>query len=302
MVDVAGNAAPGHLQRAAGDVGHVDERPHAGAAAFQFQFLPSEHAVDGPGDDAVERLAWAADIGRPRERHRKPVGLLVGQEVHVAGRLRYGVGRARVERGGFFHEAACAPVDLRRGDLHELLEKVHASQAVHEPGGRDHVGLIPVVGVVPALGHHALGGEVDDVFRLRLANHRLDPIEIAVEVEGVEREAVVWGPRIGQQRLVGLRRAADADHLRAVGEGLGHERGAGERVAAEDDEGFGSRSHERHLRWTAFIVLMLEYRVSVIESGSFPALKALIRSRAPSSIVCVGTNPSTRWILSELMR
>ena len=249
MVDVARDAAAGHLQRAAGNITHVNERPHARAAPLEPEFLAGEHAVHGPRDDPVERLPGAADVRRPRERDREPESLLIGQQIQIAGRLRHGVGCARVERGRLLHQAARAPVDLRRRDLHELLEKVHFPKPVHQPGRGHHVGLVPVLGVVPALGDHALGREVDHVFRPGLADQRLDPVEVAVEVEGVEREPLMRGPLVGEQRLVGFGRAADADHPGAVSKRGGDERRPRERVATKDDEGFRDHTDERGSRF-----------------------------------------------------
>ena len=93
-------------------------------------------------------------------------------------------------------------------------------------------------GILPALGDHALGGEVHHVVGLELVECGIEPVEIAIEIQLPEGEAVVRHPLVGQENRIGLGRTADAEHFRAGLQQARHEARAGKGVAADDQESF----------------------------------------------------------------
>ena len=135
-------------------------------------------------------------------------------------------------------DAAGAAVDLGRGGLHELLEELALPQPLVQPDHGDGVGLVPVLGILPALGDHALGGEVHHVVGLELVEHGIELVEIAIEVQLPKGETVVRHPPVRQEDRLGLGRAAGAEHFRAGLQQARHEAGARKTVAADDQESF----------------------------------------------------------------
>jgi hypothetical protein len=68
-------------------------------------------------------------------------------------------------------------------------DEVEFPEALVEADVGDDVGLVPVVRVQPALGDHALGGEIDDVVRAEfLRLHGGDAVGVVIEVELLEAE------------------------------------------------------------------------------------------------------------------
>ena len=104
----------------------------------------------------------------------------------------------------------------------------------------NHVGLIPMLGPLPALCHHALGREIDDVFGLEFANECHQLIELGIDVDLREAEALTSVQReIGQKHRVQFRGAAHAQHLMLVAQQVLYELRAGEGVAADHQETLG---------------------------------------------------------------
>ena len=193
----------------------MDERADARPAPFQPQLFAREDAQDRLGNDAVQGLGRATHVGRPREGHGKAIGLLQGEQVHVAGGLGDGIRRTGIERGIFADHAAGAAVNFRRGSVHEFLQARVLSQPLVQPDHGQRVGAIPMLGILPTLSDHSLGGKVHHVIGLELVQRGLDLIEIAIEVQLPEGEAVVRRPAVRQEDRVGLGRAADAEHFGA---------------------------------------------------------------------------------------
>src|ERR1700674_5971982 len=102
--------------------------------------------------------------------------------------------------------------------------------------------------MLPALRHHALRREVDDIWRFLARDEIANRIEIAVEIELEEAELLVTaGPAVGKKRSVRLGRAADADHERTLVQEMIDEARPGKRVRAEHQEGFVG-AHAESLR------------------------------------------------------
>ena len=57
-----------------------------------------------------------------------------------------------------------------------------------QPHIRDHIRLIPLVGMEPAFGHHALRGEIDHVIRLEIADGGGEFVGVLVQIELLELE------------------------------------------------------------------------------------------------------------------
>ena len=91
-----------------------------------------------------------------------PVGVDVGGDEQVAGRLGRRVGRGGVERRGLGEGAGLdRAVDLVGGDLQVALDAELAGR-VEQRAGADHVGAGEGVLVVDRAVDVGLGGEVDD--------------------------------------------------------------------------------------------------------------------------------------------
>ena len=79
-----------------------------------------------------------------------------------------------------------------------------------------HIGLKPVLGMLPALGHHPLGRKIDNVGRSRVMNKLQDCIEILVQVESMKLKLRVVSPTIGEQRGYRLDGPTHTHHRNAL--------------------------------------------------------------------------------------
>ena len=222
VVSLAGLAVAGDEIGRLGDVVNIDERALRSAAAVELKLAAQADEQDRARDDAVELLARAEYIGGAGEHDREAVIGEISAQAHVGGRPRHRIGRARIERHVLAYEAVGAAVDLGRCHVHVLLQEVERPQPLMQPHGRDHVGHEPVVGILPALGDHALRREVHDIRRTLLLDQRRDGVEIAIEVEGEEAKVVrSAGPTVRQERRMRLRRPADFRSPRRLGRSAG---------------------------------------------------------------------------------
>lgn len=149
--------------------------------------------------------------------------------------------------GVFLDPAAIgAAVDLRCRDVYVLLQKGALAQGIVQGDLRHHVGAVPVGGIQPAFGHHALGGEVDDVGRTLGVNQGEQLVELTIEVDGPVDEVVVVcqslapivpGPAIRQEDVFGFFGSADTQNPMPGMKSSGYEMRARETVAADDEEG-----------------------------------------------------------------
>ena len=102
----------------------------------------------------------------------------------------------------------------------------------------DDVGLVPLVGVKPAFGDHALGGEVDDPGGLEIMDGLGDAAGIVIEVQLGEMELAAGragaAPLVGQEGRVRLGRAAAGHHLAAEREQVIHKGRARKGIASDD--------------------------------------------------------------------
>lgn len=95
MIADAGLSLLGQLQGGTHHIADVDERAYGVAAAMELHRFARSHAEHGAGDDPVELLSRAIDVGRPGEYHREVVGLVKAKKVEVAGGPAHRIRRAR---------------------------------------------------------------------------------------------------------------------------------------------------------------------------------------------------------------
>ncbi len=117
---------------------------------------------DHQGDQLLRILARAVVVGAAADHRLGPVGVGVGGDEQVAGRLRRRVGRGRVERRGLGEGARLdRAVDLVGGDL-EVAGEAELTGGVEQRPGADQVGAGEGVLIVDRAVDVGLGGEVDD--------------------------------------------------------------------------------------------------------------------------------------------
>lgn len=209
VVGVAVPAVKHDLQGGVAHVVHVYEGSARHAAAMQLELPAEQDEQDGAGNDAVELLAGAIDVGRARGDHREVVGRKERVQAHVAGRPRHGIRRAGVEGGVFGDKTGTGPVHLGGRDVDIALEKVTLAQFVMQLDGGHGIGHEPVVRVAPAFRHHALRSKVHHIGCLVLPDqcHQVGQIPVDVELMEVEFTGTL-GPFVGQEGRVRLRGAA----------------------------------------------------------------------------------------------
>ena len=131
------------------------------------------------------------------------------------------------------------------------LEPVVAAKPRVQPNGRDDVGDHPIVRGLPALGNHALRGEVDHVRGLFAGQQSVKGVEVMVDVEPAEPDRTGQGlPFVGQQRLIRLLGAAGRDHLVPEARQVIAERGARKRIRSQDKKTRGT-AHRCNLLFTS---------------------------------------------------
>ena len=229
------------MEGSLGHVAHVDEGAHRPATAVELELLLRQGTEDRARDDPVELLPGPEDVRGARRDDREAPARVEGPETHVGRGPGYGVGRARVEWRVLAHETLAAPVHLGCRDVDVAAEERATAQLLVECDRRERVRPEPVHGAVPALGDHALGGEVHDVFGSPLVDEGEDRGPILVQVEAANLEAPrtspgELGPAVGEEHRARLGRAARGEHLVAgLEERLGEMRPR-EGVAADDEE------------------------------------------------------------------
>ena len=144
--------------------------------------------------DAVKLLSCAINIRRARERDGEFVVLKKRHQVQIARRARRRVRRAGIERRAFSHIPAATAINFRRGYVDVFFEKRKLSQLLVQSHVGDDVGLIPLVGMQPAFGDHALRSEIYDVVRLEVADGGGELVRMIVQVELKELELRTHGP------------------------------------------------------------------------------------------------------------
>ena len=139
----------------------MDEGTNGMAAAMELHGLTGAGAKQGAGNDAIELLAGAIDIGGAGEHHRKSIGMMEAVQVQITGCPADGIGSAGGEVVVLFDPATIgAAVHLWGSDMHVFLQKGFLAQGIVQGHLGHHIGAIPLGGIEPAFGHHALGGEV----------------------------------------------------------------------------------------------------------------------------------------------
>ena len=95
--------------------------------------------------------------------------------------------------------------------------------------GGDNIGAHPVIGVIPALAHHRLRGEVHDMGKLLVLHQFFECIEIVVDVDSLEADlSGTLLPFVGQHGFVGFVRSAGGHDVMALLGQVIHEGCAGE--------------------------------------------------------------------------
>lgn len=211
-----------------GYVCHVDERTGRHTAAVQLQLAPKKDEQNGARNNAVQLLARSIHIGGAGGDHRKVVGRMKCAQAHVRSGARYGVRRARVKWEVLVHKTGAAAVNLGGGNVHIALQEIAFAQHIVQLDSGHHIGHEPVLGVLPALPHHALGGEVDHMFWPDRMQQLGDVLQVLVQVQHVEGEPAVVAPLVGQHGINWLCRAAGANDIDVLLKRKVHKAGAGE--------------------------------------------------------------------------
>ena len=175
-------------------IADVDEATLRVASTMELHRFTGASTEHRPGNDSVELLAGPIHIGRTGEHHRKAVGLVETVQMQIAGGPAHGIGRAGGVVIVFANPALIgAAVHLGGGDVHVFLQESALPKGIVKSHLAHHIGLIPVGGIQPALGHHPLGGEVHHVAGLHPINQLQKLSQLAVEIDGVEVEVLRGG-------------------------------------------------------------------------------------------------------------
>ena len=86
------------------------------------------------------------------------------------------------------HVATATAIDLRRGNVDILFDERELPDFFVQPHIGHHVGLIPMLGMKPAFGDHALRGKIHHIVRLEIFDGGNDPIQITIQVKLLEAE------------------------------------------------------------------------------------------------------------------
>ena len=162
VVGLAGAALHQHRVDAAAEVLDVEPVADLLAVAVDRQRVAVQGVEDDQRDQLLRVLARAVVVGAAHDRGLDPVGVDVGGDEQVAGRLGRRVGRGGVERRGLGEGAGLdRAVDLVGRDLQVAVDAELAG-GVEQGAGADHVGAGEGVLVVDRAVDVGLGGEVDD--------------------------------------------------------------------------------------------------------------------------------------------
>ena len=162
VVGLAGAAVHQHRVDAAAEVLDVEPVADLAAVAVDRQRVAVERVEDHQRDQLLGVLARPVVVGAADDHRLGAVGVEVGGDEQVAGRLGRRVGRGGVERRGLGEGAGLdRAVDLVGGDL-QVAADAELAGGVEQGAGADHVGAGEGVLVVDRAVDVGLGGEVDD--------------------------------------------------------------------------------------------------------------------------------------------
>ena len=151
-------------ERVAALAARPDERVEVDPLMEGVLDLGHPFAREIPHDDAhVDRVATVHLLGRAHD-------VVAAVDDRVAALQR----RQRAQR----IELCVRGVESRLAPF-ERKER-RAAQPVVEKDVGDHIGLIPMRRLLPALRDHALGGEIHDIVRLEVVQRGHQPIEIVI--------------------------------------------------------------------------------------------------------------------------
>ena len=191
-------------------------------------------------DNAVELLPRTEDIGCAGEDGWKIVLADEGLQVQVARGPGGGIRRARMERSVLPDISGTAAIDLGSRDVDVFFEARHFPEPVVQADVGHHVGLIPMIRMLPTFGHHALRGKVDHVGRTEFGGRVEQFRRVEIKIKLGEAKAGHFFrcplPAIRQENLVRLGRTACAQHLPAFPQAVRDEACSGKRVASDDHQ------------------------------------------------------------------
>ena len=211
VVALAGGRGAGDAEGGAGHIVDVDKGPHRVAAAMEREALAKFDREQRARDDAVELLAGAVDVGGAGPDHRETVVGKKGAQVQVAGGTGGGVRRARVKGRVLGDDAGGGAVHLGRAHVNVFFQPGAAAQCLVQAQVGHDVGLVPMLGIEPALGDHALGGKVDHHRRGKSIERGHQAVGIGVEIglhEAPARLRLGGQPAVGQKTRRRLVRTA----------------------------------------------------------------------------------------------
>ena len=184
----------GQLQGGAHHILDVNEGPHGVPSSMKLHRLAGSGTQQGARNDAIELLPWAIHVGGSGEHHGEAISLMEAVEMQVASCPAHGIGGAGAEVVVLFDPTAIgAAVHLRGGHVNIFLEKRFLAQCIVQSHLGDHVGAVPMGGVEPAFGHHALGGEIHHQLRLNAIDQFQQIIQLAVEINRLKLEVLRCG-------------------------------------------------------------------------------------------------------------
>src|SRR5438046_6011785 len=186
MIYLSRRALPGRPERPVRHVADMNERPQRPPATVKRQPASDFHKQDRARDDPIQLLSRSIDVRGPGEHDWKMVVPKERCQMQITCRSRCRVGSARIEWRAFSYVAAATPVNLRRRDVHVFIEKTESTDFFMQSHVGDHVGLVPVLGMKPTLGDHALSREIDHVIRREFLNRAGNPVSVPVQITWLE--------------------------------------------------------------------------------------------------------------------
>ena len=130
-------------------------------AAMELHRLLCSGTQHGARNDSVELLPRSIHVGCSCEHYGEAISLMEAVQVQITGCTAHGIGGAWGEVVVLLDPATIgAAIHLRCGDMHVFLQKGFLAQGIVQGHLGYHIGAVPVSGIEPAFGHHALGGEV----------------------------------------------------------------------------------------------------------------------------------------------
>ena len=243
MEDLAWLAAQRGTEGSIGDIVDVDKGTHRVSAAMEFELLTQGEKKKRARDDTVELLPRTEDIGCAGEDGGEVVLADEGLQMQIARRAGRSIRRARIEWCVFADIAGATAVDFRRGDMDVFFETGHFAESVVQTHIGHDIGLIPVLGVLPAFRDHALRGEIDHVGRVDTGDgvEQFGGVDIEVKLREAETREFFRGtlPAIRQKNRMRFRRAAGAKDFPSLAQAVRDEACAGKRVATDYDDALG---------------------------------------------------------------